>query len=209
MTRPTKAIAGIVLVLALWAAVYGWLVLQHGFSARDQPLAIEAFVARRFRHLAIPRGAREQANPVKATPEVLRSGLEHFADHCASCHANNGSGDTEMGRNLYPKAPDMRLAQTQDLSDGELFYIIENGIRLTGMPAWGNGTPESASASWALVHFLRRVPTLTPAEIGRMKALNPRGPEEWQEEEATRQFLEGREAPPTSPSISHQHKEQP
>ncbi len=43
-----------------------------------------------------------------------------------------------MGRNMYPPAPDMRLAETQQMTDGELFYIIQNGVRLTGMPAWGS-----------------------------------------------------------------------
>ena len=75
---------------------------------------------------------------------------------------NDGSGDTSIGRSLYPPAPDMRAARTQALSDGELFAIIENGIRLTGMPAWGTGTPEGERDSWALVHFIRRMPSLTP-----------------------------------------------
>ena len=63
---------------------------------------------------------------------MIAEGRDHFADHCATCHANDGSGNTEMGRGLYPKAPDMRLPATQNLSDAELFYIIENGVRLTG-----------------------------------------------------------------------------
>ena len=71
---------------------------------------------------------------------VWGQGRAHFADHCASCHGNDGRGNTEMGRNLYPKAPDMRQSGTQHLSDGELYWIIENGVRLTGMPAWGDGS---------------------------------------------------------------------
>ena len=81
------------------------------------------------------------------TDENVRKGLEHFADHCATCHANDGSGNTTIGKNLFPPAPDMRLAATQDLTDGELFYIIEEGVRFTGMPAWSSGTPEARS--WA------------------------------------------------------------
>ena len=114
-----------------------------------------------MRRLATPRAVRTMTNPVKPTEAVLQEGLEHFADHCAVCHANNGGGDTEIGRGLYPRAPDMRAAPTQELSDGELFSIIENGVRLTGMPAWGTGTPEGERASWALVHFIRRLPKLT------------------------------------------------
>ncbi|MGE4056104.1 MAG: cytochrome c, partial [Vicinamibacterales bacterium] len=101
------------------------------------------------------------------------------------------------GRGLYPRAPDMRVSPTQDLTDGELFSIIENGVRLTGMPAWGTGTPEGERASWALVHFVRRLPRLTDEEIGRMQALNPRSADEWQREEEIRRFLAGEEVSPS------------
>jgi hypothetical protein len=103
-----------------------------------------------------------------------------------------------MGRNLYPKAPDMRLATTQDLTDGEIFAIIENGVRLTGMPAWGDGTPESTRASWELVHLVRRFPTITESEIVGMAALNPRPRAVWEEEREIEAFLRGedRKAPP-------------
>jgi len=96
-----------------------------------------------------------------------------------------------MGKSLYPPAPDMRAARTQQLSDGELFAIIENGIRLTGMPAWGNGTPEGEASSWALVHFIRRLPRLPPEDVTRMEALNPKSPDEFREEEEERRFLAG------------------
>jgi len=198
------------LTFAVAAVVGGALYLtQHGVSAREEPLRAEAFVARRLRHLAIPRGARDQGNPLAATPDIVDAGLAHFADHCAICHANDGSGETTMGRNLYPKAPDMRLRDTQDLSDGELFYIIENGIRFTGMPAWGNGTSESARDTWALVHFIRRLPRLTPPELERMKSLNPKSPDEWREEEE-RQFLNGTETgTPRSPDAqTHEHHQE-
>ncbi|MCI0567370.1 MAG: c-type cytochrome, partial [Acidobacteria bacterium] len=131
----------LLLVLILLAGT-AWALcayLSHGLSARDTPLPIEAFVARRLRHFAIPREGRLTRNPIPLTPDALAEGMAHFADHCAGCHANDGSGETEMGQNLYPKAPDMRLPETQRLSDGELFYIIQNGVRFTGMPAWGTG----------------------------------------------------------------------
>jgi mono/diheme cytochrome c family protein len=58
---------------------------------------------------------------------LMAEARAHFADHCAICHANNGSGNTEIGQNLYPKAPDMRLRQTQNLTDGELYYTTASG----------------------------------------------------------------------------------
>jgi cytochrome c len=159
-------------------------------------------LAGQLRHLAIPRAAREMKNPIPLTPEALSGARGHFADHCAICHANDGKGQTGIGRNLYPKAPDMTLPRTQNLSDGEIFYIIENGIRLTGMPAWGQGTAESSRETWKLVHFIRHLPQLTPQELEEMKSLNPKGKHELEEEEAERRFLEGDDS---SPPPAHSH----
>jgi mono/diheme cytochrome c family protein len=149
-----------------------------------------------MRSLATPRSARDAANPVGLTEAVLDDALMHFADHCASCHANDGSGDTTIGRNLYPRAPDMRTSRTQDLTDGEIFRIIEHGIRLTGMPGWGTGTLEGEQASWGLVHFIRRLPTLTAEELARMEEFNPLTRRQFLEEEAARRFLEGEDPVP-------------
>ena len=123
---------------------------------------------------------------------MLAEARAHFADHCAVCHANNGSGDTEIGRSLYPRAPDMRKPETQQLSDGELFAIIERGVRLTGMPAWGTGTPEGVQQSWHLVHFIRHLPSITPAEIAEMERLNPKSPDEMTQEQDIERFFERR-----------------
>jgi mono/diheme cytochrome c family protein len=171
------------------------LFVEHGISARDQPTALEALIARQVRHLAIPRAARGMPNPEPASREGLTRARAHFADHCAACHGNDGRGKTAMGQNLYPRAPDMTLPDTQNLSDGELFAIIENGIRLTGMPAWGRPGPSDDAQTWELVHFIRRLPALTPEDLAEMKALNPRGRDEWEQEEAERKFLEGGDVP--------------
>ena len=104
-----------------------------GVSARSEPPAFEVTLARSARHWLIPRAARATVNPVAAGPDVLDSAMRHWADHCASCHGNDGRGNTALGRGLYPRAPNMTLAATQKLSDGELFWIIENGIKLTGI----------------------------------------------------------------------------
>ena len=174
------------LILALAGLSY---VRTTGLSARSEPGRTEAAVARRVRQLAIPSDARARQNPVPASPEALADGMSHYADHCASCHANDGSGDTALGRGLFPKAPDMRLAATQALSDGELFYVVEQGIRFTGMPAWSTGTPDGEESTWRLVHFLRHLPRLTPAELEAMKDRNPRSPEEIRLELEEERFL--------------------
>ena len=102
------------------AAAFGWTTIRRGFSARDNPSAIEAFVARTARKLSIPASERDAKNPFTPTVEVLNEARAHFADHCATCHGNDGSGKTEIGQNLYPKPPDMRQSETQSLTDGQI-----------------------------------------------------------------------------------------
>ena len=162
-----------------------------GFSARMQPSVFEAVAARQARAMAWPADARTRANPITDSPEVIAEARAHWADHCAACHSNNGSGDAEMGKHLYPPAPDMRQEGTQNLTDGELFYIIQNGIRLTGMPSWGSGTSRDEQDSWKLVRFIRHLPKLTADEEREMKDLNPKSPDELKEEQEEREFLNG------------------
>jgi mono/diheme cytochrome c family protein len=197
-------VVGLLAIVGVGAIAVGAWLISGGIGTRQPPGKAETVVARRLRAIAIPQSARAMPPPAPATPERIKAGMEHFADHCAVCHANDGSGDVEMGRGLYPRPPDMRQADTQSLSDGELFYIIENGVRLTGMPAWGTGH-DSADATWQLVAFIRHLPTLTEAEAEAMKALNPKSREEWREEEEARKFLEGG-SEPAEPTAAPAHK---
>jgi mono/diheme cytochrome c family protein len=177
----SKAILWILLTILAAAAVYGTVLIRYGFSTKDRPSSLETGLARTARNLAIPSRAKRDTNPYPANPENLSAGREHFADHCATCHANDGSGDTEIGRNLYPKPPDMRLAETQNLTDGELFFIISNGVRLTGMPGWGESHgPED---TWKLVLFIRHLPQLSAEEKKDMKRFNPKSADDHDEEE--------------------------
>lgn len=166
-------------LLLLVAGAFGaagtmWYIQQHGLSARAEPSALETAVALRLRHLSIPSDQRARKNPLQATAANIHDGMAHFADHCAICHANSGVGDTPLARGLYPHPPIMREERTQSLTDGELFSIIQNGIRFTGMPAFGDGE-HSEEDSWKLVLFIRHLPKQTPQEIAEMEKLNPKG----------------------------------
>jgi mono/diheme cytochrome c family protein len=178
-----------VLTVLLCGGTLGFIFLRSakGFSAREKPSSVEVWVARTARSVAIPSNAKARINPVPKSEEMLNDARAHWADDCASCHANNGSGETQIGRNLYPPAPDMRKEQTQQMSDGELFYIIENGIRLSGMPAWASGHGEEDS--WKLVHFIRHLPQLSFSEEKEMEKLNPKSPAETKEEKEEEKFL--------------------
>ena len=163
-----------------------------GVSARTMPPAIEVSLAHAIRNTSLAMHTGGLTNPMPtATPEMIKEGMAHFADHCAVCHGTDGGGDTEMGRGLYPRPPDMRLPATQNLSDAELYSIIENGVRLTGMPGWGNGTKEGEMSSWHLISFIRHLPKMTDEEVAQMDDLIPRTPAGMQQREEEKKFLSG------------------
>ena len=191
MRRPIKISLLVECVLVVLVMLMLWSLVRRGFSTFDEPSWVEARMARSLRRWSAPADLRKAHNPLPLTSQVLAEARAHWADHCASCHGNDGKGKTAIGEHLYPRAPDMTLPATQSLSDGELFAIIENGVRLTGMPGWGNGTAESAYGSWTLVHFIRHLSQLTPEEIAGMEAVNPKTPEEWEEIQAEEAFLSG------------------
>jgi mono/diheme cytochrome c family protein len=195
-------------VLVLGAGVVAVLVIVRGsgISAIRQPLPGEERTAKAAWRFLIPRDVQSATNPVPSTSEVLEEGLKHFADHCAVCHANDGGGDTMIGRRIYPPSPDLRGSRTQGLTDGELFYAIENGIPWTAMPAWRNGTPEGVEASWKLVRFIRHLPSLTPQELSQMERFNLKSPADLERDRAIDEFLKGGEVPPKAKAPGHIHK---
>ena len=105
-------LAMLLLVVAGGGWLY-WFVTRHGFSARQKPTRLEAFLARRARGRATPAGVKRLSNPLPTSPLNIAEGRDHFADHCALCHANDGSGKTMINEGLYPPAPDLRADETQ------------------------------------------------------------------------------------------------
>jgi mono/diheme cytochrome c family protein len=177
-------------IVALVAAVSVWSLLRHGVSARTEPGTVERAIARGLRRAAMPSDAREQKNPVTMDDAKRKSARAHWADHCAVCHAADGSGATSLAEHMHPRPPDMRSAPTQDLADGELYWIIQNGIRLSGMPAWGEPRPDDPE-TWDLVAFLRALPGLTADEIEAIKSAMPVSAHEHAEKEAEDVFQRG------------------
>lgn len=163
----------LVAVLIVLAA-YGLRVVRRGFSAKDEPSALETGLARTIRNLSLAARTQSLKNPLPATPENLHEGREHFADHCAFCHSNDGSGNSETGRNLYPKPPDLRQPETERLSDGEIYAIIADGVRLSGMPA----SDHDPDDNWRLVLFVRHLPHLTREEEQEMERGHPSSEDE-------------------------------
>ena len=200
MRRPTKFVLLVLILLVAGLGYFGVSLARHGFSAREAPSRAEEWLARHARRIATPAGARTLKHPFATTEASLAGARAHFVEHCATCHGLNGNGDTVFGRNMYPKVPDLRDQQTQQLADGELFYIISNGVRFTGMPAFGG--EDSPEEIWALVPFLRHLTNLAPEELSAMK--------EMQAEAGRHAKGSEEQAEPAKPhSPAHPHRQPP
>lgn len=140
------------------------ILLWQGFRAIQPPSTFETAMARRLRNLAIPWNERHAKNPLAGDAAALRQGRELFLADCATCHGIDGSGATRVGANVSPRVPDLRTASTQSLTDGQLHYIISNGVRFTGMPALDSVHRESKEDGWKLVLFIRRLRASSGAE---------------------------------------------
>ena len=154
----TVVLLGIIATTFVFATVRG-----GGLAATKEPGQLERSVAGRLMRLSIPSAVEQQKSPFANDPNVWRDATDHYLDHCAVCHGRDGKGDTDAGKNMYPRVPDLTSSDVQVRSDGALFYIIQNGVRWTGMPAWKN--EHSAEDSWKLVAFIRKTPTLTEADL--------------------------------------------
>lgn len=176
MRALVRLVVAIVVVGCVSALVALGYARWTGLRGQPAPSSVEITIARTVRGFAIPADLKARRIPAGASGESLWLGMEHYARYCALCHANNGSGErTPLGGGLYPKPPDLRAEATQQLTDGELFYIIDNGVRFTGMPAFGTGesTPAGDKQLWELVQFVRHMPELTPDEVSEMEGMNP------------------------------------
>jgi predicted CXXCH cytochrome family protein len=162
--RGWKSVLLLVLIVAAIATVCVVLLIRRGFSARLEPSSFEKVLARTVRNIAIPNANRDQKNPWTVTPDNLHEARDHFIARCAICHGNEGKGQTQVGQSLYPRAPDLSSEQTQSLTDGQIHYIIANGVQLTGMPGWSTPHQEMDDDSWKLVLFIRDIRPLTNPE---------------------------------------------
>jgi predicted CXXCH cytochrome family protein len=164
-----KGLILLFLTIVVLAAFGADLLLRRGFRANAPVPPWEAKVARGVRNLSIPGEQRYKQNPVAASPTLLQEGRDSFLSHCAACHGVDGSGKTPVGSNLYPRVPDLRSSLTQRLTAGDIHYIIENGVQLTGMPAWNKSGSEDDI--WKLVLFVRSLGPLSPKEREQQSAM--------------------------------------
>jgi mono/diheme cytochrome c family protein len=165
-----RLILGIVLGILLVVAGAAIMVFtgSYNVAASTPPGKLEQAVARIALDRSIAKRAPEGKSPVTASPEVLRQGLAHYRENCVGCHGAPGVDAAEYGEGLNPPAPDLSLPRIQKRPDGELYWIVSNGIRMTGMPAFSPTHKEEEI--WQIVAFVRHLPEMSPDEEKALRA---------------------------------------
>jgi len=149
------------LTLSMLGVTLGALIV--GCTAHKQPSRVETALANAAKDVVIPIQAERKENPLPETEEVINQGRQVFLQSCALCHGADGHGETYLGRNMYPPAMDMTSPHVQHWSDAELFWIIQNGVRLTGMPSWESSISETDT--WKLALFIHNLSHLNTASL--------------------------------------------
>jgi mono/diheme cytochrome c family protein len=157
------------LMLGVISAMLGGLL--QGCTASKQPSQGETSLANAAKDVTIPLEAGKKQNPLPETDEVVSQGQEVFLGSCAQCHGADARGDTNIGRNMAPPAMDLSSAHVQHWTDAELFWIIQNGVRLTGMPAWRSSISENDT--WKLARFIHKLPSLGAASASTAAPSQP------------------------------------
>jgi mono/diheme cytochrome c family protein len=163
-----RTIIASILIAGLIVVLGGFAVIHAGFynvAATEPHWPVTSWILETAR----VRSIKAHATGIKAPPGLddpakIPMGVEHFAAHCAVCHGAPGVPKGDIANGLYPPPPD--LAVTAKLySDGELFWIIKHGIKMTGMPAWADHSDEEV---WATVAFIEKLPGMTQEEYGKL-----------------------------------------
>lgn len=141
-------------ILALLVVLVATALMRFNLTALKEPGRFETLVANRVTHVMIRRASRQRIPPRPLDVKASAAGVSaSYKGECAMCHGSDGRSQTPIGRSMYPRAADLTSEQVQSFSDQELFWIIQNGIRFTGMPAFGKA--ETGDNIWNLVNYLR------------------------------------------------------
>ncbi len=148
--RGTIAVFSVLVIVAAGS----WAGLSRvSLSALEEPGRLETLAATQAKRFLIGRAARGQSQTASGDSMSVPLGRGHFVGRCASCHGLDGRSPADIGRAMYPRSSDLGSPETQEWSDAEFFWIIKNGVRLTGMPGFGNIL--SDRDIWALVLYVR------------------------------------------------------
>lgn len=145
--------AGFLLVIAL---------LMSACTAREKPSTVETALANMAKDVVIPMEAESLKNPLRSDRQIVTQGQQIYLQFCAICHGPDGHGQTALGQGMYPPVMDLTSPHVRHWDDSDMFWIIQNGVRMTGMPSWKSSI--SPDDTWKLVIFIQHLPELDSAQ---------------------------------------------
>src|SRR5262249_2126607 len=185
-------------VFAISAAAIS--LLLAGCKA-GEPGKVEKSVATEVKH-RVRVGEKDGKNPARDPPEPAKEGAEHSQHHCQICRGLDGQAPgVPFATKMPPPVPDLTSKDVQDYTDGQLKWIIENGIAPSGMPAWKEILDQDEV--WKIVDYLRHLPP-------RGGLATPQATkEEAEEHEAVKAGTKQDESKPHTHTHSHSHSAEP
>ncbi len=177
-----------------------WILLATGtfnVAATAEPGPIEKTLAPWAVEQSLKKRAPQAQNPLEPTQTVLSDGLDHFREMCVLCHGAPGVEPADIGKGLNPAAPELSRPDTQEMTDGQLFWVIKNGIRMSGMAAFG--ASHSEQDIWKLVAFIRHLPKLTAGERKTLSEATAEEEEHNKKEGPTSESAPKSESKPNTP----------
>ena len=146
-------------------------LLVSACTAHEKPSTVETSLANMAKDIVIPVETEDLKNPLPNNPQVVSQGRQIYLQSCAICHGTDGHGQTTLGQGMYPPVMDLTSPHVQHWNDSQMFWIIQNGVRLTGMASWKGAI--SADDTWKLVIFIHDLPGLDTAEAESAKTQEP------------------------------------
>ena len=166
--RTIGTVLGTIVFIAIVAVFFIEVVAPSmNWSAAAEPGLVEEYLADRVIDGWVTRNAPASTNPLSASAEILKAGQNDYREHCAGCHGLDGSGRNQLEAEFYPPVPKL-TEDTQQMTDGQLYFIIAKGIRYSAMPSFE--THHKREEIWRMVLWLRHLPSLTPEEKSAISA---------------------------------------
>ena len=164
-----KILLGAVLMLAI--LIIGSIIFIYSglydVSAFNQDRGIMRWVLNTTSDKSVEHHAKDISVPDLSDSLMIKEGFEHYDEMCESCHGAPGKEESELAKGLNPHAPHL-VRSARHMSPQELFWVTKNGIKMTGMPAWGK--THSDEKIWAMVAFMKKLPDMSPEEYRKMES---------------------------------------
>jgi len=164
-----KILLSVVLTLLALLVVFLIFIYSglYNVSAMNREGGVINWVLNTTRNSSIESHSKNITVPDLTDSSMIKEGFEHYNEMCVSCHGAPGIEETELSKGLNPPAP--YLVEAANFIDArEMFWVTKNGIKMTGMPAWGK--THSDEKVWAIVAFMKKLPGMTTEEYQKMES---------------------------------------